>query len=404
MRAPLLLNFAGARQLDPRVTFSRSSGSVLLGPGNTLIEVPTGASRFNHTTLSYPEGLVIEPSFTNRIRNSRLEGSAAPALPTNVTASTSMNSMTATLVARGTYLGRQYADIRLQGTPTGTTSDVWFEANNQITASVSQRWAWQYEIMISGGTTTNVDSVQPFCEERNSGTAFLSSRFGSTVLPTTTSVSLSGFNFSTTEATCFYLRPSIRFNWTSTGVATDITYRIMLPFCSQVDRRPLLSVLAPVGAPAATTKAAETATVNLADFDMPAITELTAVVWARTPRAGSLSHTFMTIDDGTTANRIELRRSASNFPEAQTFISSTSQGTVTTATSWGSNTSSRMAIRATSSAMSVATSDGIISIGSFNAVPTGLNRLLFSDWTGAIQKVAIWPLALTDAELLGLIT
>jgi hypothetical protein len=67
IRPELTLDFANSRQLDPRITFSRSSGATYLNPDTGLItSAYTDQARFEK------EGLLIEESRTNLIPNSQV--------------------------------------------------------------------------------------------------------------------------------------------------------------------------------------------------------------------------------------------------------------------------------------------------------------------------------------------
>jgi hypothetical protein len=65
MRPELTLDFANSRQLDPRITFSRSSGATYLNPDTGLITLAS-----EHEARFEKEGLLIEQSRTNTILHS----------------------------------------------------------------------------------------------------------------------------------------------------------------------------------------------------------------------------------------------------------------------------------------------------------------------------------------------
>jgi hypothetical protein len=60
------LNFAGARALDPRVTFTRSSVATRVGPDGLLQTVAPNVARFDHSpTTRESLGLLVEEQRTN---------------------------------------------------------------------------------------------------------------------------------------------------------------------------------------------------------------------------------------------------------------------------------------------------------------------------------------------------
>lgn len=74
----LLLQFAGAESLDPRVTFTRASTATRTNPSGIIESVSTNTARFdyNPTTLA-PKGLLIEESRTNLLTYSEQFDNAA---------------------------------------------------------------------------------------------------------------------------------------------------------------------------------------------------------------------------------------------------------------------------------------------------------------------------------------
>jgi len=69
IRPELTLDFANSRQLDPRITFSRSSGATYLNPDTGLITLAS-----DHEARIEKEGLLIEEARTNTMVNSDLSG------------------------------------------------------------------------------------------------------------------------------------------------------------------------------------------------------------------------------------------------------------------------------------------------------------------------------------------
>jgi hypothetical protein len=143
MRPTLLLNFARAAQLDPRVTFTRASSGTRTNSAGTLVSMTNNQPRFdyNPTTLE-SLGLLIEEQRTNSIRNNTMVGTVAGSpgtRPTNWT--TPWNGLSfgvqASVVGVGSEDGISYADFNFAGTAsaTGTIIVAYFDSPTQIAAA-----------------------------------------------------------------------------------------------------------------------------------------------------------------------------------------------------------------------------------------------------------------------------
>ena len=71
----LTLDFAKSEQLDPRITFSRSSSATYLGSDGLIKTAPDGVARFEYDSDGKCLGLLIEEARTNLVRASTPTGS-----------------------------------------------------------------------------------------------------------------------------------------------------------------------------------------------------------------------------------------------------------------------------------------------------------------------------------------
>ena len=231
-RPTLTLDFAKAKRVDPRVTFTRASTATYFDASGTLRSAQANAPRidFNPSTLLC-QGLLIEEARTNSIRNNTMQGAVAGTpgtLPTNWTYG-QLSTLTTEIVGTGTETGINYVDIRISGTAT-TTPLIYFEANSTVAATNNQTWATSVFVKIVGGGTTNISVPTTTLRMSDSGGANLGFVAGSMYTLPTSATSLSACRFSsshtTNNASTAFVMPAFAFN---AAGAIDITLRIGLP-------------------------------------------------------------------------------------------------------------------------------------------------------------------------------
>ena len=121
------LNFARAKRLDPRITFTRDDSqgrATYVGPDRLIKTAALGAPRFDHNpTTGESLGLLVEEQRTNSIRNNTMVGAVAGTpgtLPTNwSTFITGATGISREVVGTGVESGINYLDLRFFGTSTG---------------------------------------------------------------------------------------------------------------------------------------------------------------------------------------------------------------------------------------------------------------------------------------------
>jgi hypothetical protein len=180
-------------------------------------------------------GILVEESRTNGIRNNSMQGAAAGtigsggAYPTNWgdQSSTPGLGTTVSIVGTGSELGVDYVDVRWNGTPSATGAvRLAFEALTQIAASNGQTWFQSAFVKIAGGSLANVGQVQ-FLQQYRNGTGTSLTTGSVNLVPTSSLTRYSGASQASNPSTAF-IEPEFAFAVTN-GQAIDVTFRIGWP-------------------------------------------------------------------------------------------------------------------------------------------------------------------------------
>ena len=244
------------------VTFTRASTGTYFNSAGTLTTAAINEARFdyNPSTLA-AEGLLIEESRTNSIRNNTMVGAAAGTpgtAPTNWVVATNPDGLAREIVGTGIQNGINYLDIRWSGTSGagGTVTISNFDLNNVIAAANGQTWTTSFYVALVGGSLTNISTL-------TLGTRF-NDNTGAQVTTGTTSVltltsSLSRFAVSTTatDATTAFVNGALVANFVNSS-AVDFTLRIGLP---QLEQGAFATSVIPTTT-TALTRSADVASVN----------------------------------------------------------------------------------------------------------------------------------------------
>jgi len=259
----LNFQFAGATDISSQITFTRASTGSFFNSAGVLTNAAANAPRldYNPSTLA-AQGLLIEESRANQIRNNTMVGAVAGTpgtVPTNWFAFTGLTGLTQTIVGTGTDSGITYIDIRVNGTPSAAGAySIGFESNTQVAALTGQTWVLSTYLKLQTGSFAGVNSTVLQNDER-SASAYIRSNSSSALTVTGAALSTQRSFFAATLSgggTVAFVVPYILLSLS--GAAIDITLRIGLP---QLELGAFATSVIPTTT-TALTRAADVASVN----------------------------------------------------------------------------------------------------------------------------------------------
>ena len=394
------LNFIGTDTLNSSVTFTRASTATYFDSAGVLQSAAIDAPRldYNPSTLA-AQGLLIEESRTNSIRNNTMVGAVAGTpgtAPTNWTAS-STGAVTTQIVGTGTENGIAYIDYRFQGSGASDTWNLIYDSS--VVAANGQTWTSSVYLKLVGGSTANLPLIQRIVF-RNGAFANIQAADSSALTPTSAGLATqrSTLSLTATQATTAFVTNQLN-SGTPTG-AYDITLRIGLP---QLELGAFATSVIPTST-TALTRSADVASVNTLSPWFNA-TEGTLFAEASVPSTQLINRQMALIGRETSAAQdigISISRSADSRRLA-VIANATSQFSYVPATAV---TSSKGAL-AYKENDSQAAFDGVASaVDTSVSLPTLLARLYLgnndasdANLNGWLQRVTYYPRRLSDAEL-----
>jgi hypothetical protein len=408
----LLLDFANSGRLDPQVTFTRSSTATFFDETGVLRTANNDVPRFDYNPATLAaQGLLIEESRTNSIRNNTMVGAVAGAPGTDPTnwaiQFNTTTGLTKEIVGTGTDSGITYIDIRISGTSVGAGSfDVFFEQANEIAAFTSQTWTASLYWKLQAGSTTGFSSPQFRGYEYTAAIGFIrSTLFGSLTFPTSAALNTQRFTGTATlsgGATTAFVRPLIAFN-IAAATAIDITLRIGLP---QLELGAFATSVIPTTT-TALTRAADVASVNTLS---PWFNSASGTIYveASIPFTTANSRGPIRFDDGTDSNRIMMRNGGANSRFDGRVVSGGSSvaNLESAATAITANTTFKAALAYAVNDYSMLLNGGTLLTDTSGALPIGLSRLLIGNAENTtnpagslIRRIVYYPVRLPDAQL-----
>ncbi len=188
------------------------------------------------STFSAPAARVTK---TNGVRNTTGTGMVAgtPGTPPTdwsvYSPDTAAHGISTEFVGSGTEGGAPYVDWRVFGTATAGAAgqaDIFFEAGNQIAATLGQQWTVGADVKLQAGSASNV-TVTLGMNENNGGGSFLANDTSWQFQPLANALNLDGQNYPgvTANASVAFVQPFVQVAY-AVGVAIDITLRIGAPF------------------------------------------------------------------------------------------------------------------------------------------------------------------------------
>jgi hypothetical protein len=293
------------------ITFTRASTATFFNSAGVLTSAAIDAPRFdyNPSTLA-AQGLLIEESRTNSIRNNTMVGAVAGTpgtLPTNWPAIT-LSGLSRQIVGTGTESGITYMDVRIFGTTTSALFAVITpESTNVIAATPNSIWSHSWYVKLAGGSTTGVSAVKLVLTNYDASNVALNQFLVTNITPTAAALNTQRFtqtSLSTTfsDATTAFIRPILQVE-APISTAIDITLRIGLP---QLELGAFATSVIPTTT-TALTRAADVASVNTLS---PWYNASAGTIYVEAQKiANETATTFprlVCFDDGTLLNTIQI--------------------------------------------------------------------------------------------------
>ena len=387
----LNFQFDGSTTLDPQITFTRASTATFFDSAGVLQSAAIDVPRldYNPATLA-AQGLLIEESRTNSIRNSTGVGAVAGTpgtLPTNWTAS--VGALTYAVVGTGTENGITYVDLRFNGTPSSTGPQTL--TADTLVASIGQTWCVSAWFKLAAGTTTNINTSN-FQLRVADEAAF------TTVPLTSTLTRINNVRTLTGAAAAWKLR----WNYVDTVTPVDFTIRIGLP---QLEQGAFATSVIPTTT-TSLTRSADVASVNTLS---PWYNAAEGTIYAESLVFSITNQRIASFNDGSTSNRILISRgtasggnvngnvSAGGSPQVSGLIFGTSLPAETF-------TKAAFAYKLDDFAGSVngsaAVTDTSGTIPTVNILALGSGEVLGANsLNGYLRRITYYPRRLSNAEL-----
>jgi len=398
------------------ITFTRASTATYFDSTGTLQSAAIDAPRFdyNPSTLA-AQGLLIEESRTNSIRNNTMVGAVAGTpgtLPTNWQI-VNTAGLSTSVIGSGVEAGVSYVDVRVFGTTTNTIFTIAPELGGTVAATVGQTWTNSSFIKITAGSTANINAIQFGWSEQNSVPAFIDFNVGTVSVSTTGSLASNRRSYSATniQAATAFIRPAINLA-VNNGVAIDITLRIGLP---QMELGSFATSVIPTTT-TALTRAADDAVINtlspwysatagtlFAEYNIPfALTAGTG------PRLASLQGAGGPAVDELPLFIVQISGKAASV---NAFTAGVNAGRVDATASFATNTTTKAAYayalndRSVTTGGSVpTTSAAVYTIPTVTLMRLGTQGSGISQINGYLRRVSFFPRRLSNAELQALTT
>lgn len=293
-----------ARSFASLFAFTRASGATDFDAAGLLQEVAADALRAgNLQGGSTPAGWLLEQGTTNRVTNPRGEGAvvgvigSGGAMPT-AWSLTANAGLTVELVSTGVEHGLPYVDMRWQGTPTSTGGQS-VQTSNVIALTVGDNISVSCWVKLVAGTLTNTSQLQIRPGGETGGVLFTPTGTLTRYVQSKASLGSNG-------------QVTVRWNHVDTVTPVDFTLRFAAPQ-SEASLVPTSLVLPTVGTPAQSTRAADVLTMPAATFAsvFGGGAQGFLIADVLMDSAQTTSRMIAQLDDGSSANRIELRPSTS---------------------------------------------------------------------------------------------
>lgn len=403
------VNFvAGDATGDSRVTVTRAAGGATYFDSTgtqQLASVNTQRIDYNPSTLAN-NGLLVEESRIQSIRNPRAEGAIAGTPGTQPTNWTTFSNVTTggtiTIGTPGTENGIPYVDYTFAGTATNsaTTQGVIFETNTAIAALTAQIWSESFYIRLTAGAIPTGALIQLNLVELTS--AGVQTAAGQSTLTAPTGAGLAtqrgvlAYTL-TGGATTANLSPRIKLNYVSAIVSPfTLTLRVGAP---QVEQGNFASstILPAIGTPIATTRAQDNPSMVIGAGFVQGIGS--CVIEAAINANNGGNQWLFDFSDGTTTNPIRAYYSG-GYNWTAGSLNNFSGGTATIAVpfkfgmAWNAS-----GMSASSNGGAASTTVGTTPYATVSTLELGLRSSTIFAFDGYIRRLRYWPRSFGVAEL-----
>jgi hypothetical protein len=390
-------------------TLTRASVASYFDSAGILQSAAVDAPRFDYNPANLAaRGLLLEEARTNAIRNNTMVGASAgtPGTPPTNWFVTNNAGLTVQLVGTGTETGIPYVDYRFSGTAGagGQMVGLNFEATTGgVSAATAQQWAASTYVKLAGGTLANITSMNLEVDEYTSIGGFVTSGTGVVTNPTASGLATQRRTFvytTTGGGTVAGIVPTLRFIMAA-AAATDFTIRIGLP---QLEFGSTMTSVMPTAGSAVTRAADACARAHtISGYPVSYYVEGMEPV-IQVPIAG-----FLTIDDGTTVNRLFFREQAGfNLFNAGSYNAGVLQGANPTTGSANAGSTWKSATMFNTSSVRGSMNGGAVigaaggtlpAAGLLNTMRLGAGQINGLYANGYLRRVQFWQGGLSDTQL-----
>jgi hypothetical protein len=385
------------------ITFTRASTATFFNSAGVLTSAASNAPRFdfNPSTLA-AQGLLIEESRTNSIRNNTMVGAVAGTpgtLPTNW-ATSGFSGLTREVVGVGVLNGVTYVDIKYSGTSSGVFGDIYFDGSTVIAATNGQSWAGSAWVQVVAGTQNGVSSINlGLLQYDSGGVALGAATLGSPSATISTTWQRINRIGTTNNASIAFVRPQIAIGINS-GVAIDITLRIGLP---QLELGAFATSVIPTTT-TALTRAEDVASVNTLS---PWYSASAGTLFAEAQSLRPVGDTtrIAALSDGTANNSIRIN-AASTTQAVVTGGSTDASFSLTYSVGAVNKWAIAYETNNTNAALNgvAGTTDTTVSLPTVNQLELGrlANGASGSRFVGYLRRITYYPRRLSNAELVSI--
>ena len=408
----LYLDFISSNTLDPRITFTRASSGTYFDSAGVLQTAATNAPRFdyNPSTLA-AQGLLIEESRTNSIRNNTMVGATIGTpgtVPTNWIVTNVLNGISRSVTAIGVEDGINYIDIRYFGTASATSGHaITTESTTQVVAATGQSWTGSVYVKLIAGSLANLVLVNRV-NGRDAGGVNLETLGTGNLTPTNAALRTQRAVSSGTFANASTVRATQQLSLSyNAGAVVDVTIRVGMP---QLELGAFAtSVISTTTA--AATRAADVANMTGTNFSNW-YNQSEGTFYSVWVLGGDITAAAVyQADDGIGTNLIRNRYAAAGTSNDNAVIVGGSNQAILSATNnltLYTKYTNAMAYKANDFARS--SNGGAIIADTTGSVPAALSRLLIGNDSGTsylgghIQQIAYYRSRLSDAQLQSITT